>query len=132
MQENVAIVRDLVSNWQRGNSPAVKAALDPRVEGHVAGEAASHVGIHAVLALLEGWKDAFGDFRAGRVEFVPAGDTVVVHCRFRRRPGARGAAVLIDETQIYRVLNRRVVAVHEYRTGANGRQGRQPVGARGS
>jgi hypothetical protein len=130
MQENVAVVRALVTSWQRGNSLAVKAALDPRIEGRAADETASRRGIVAVLSLLETWRSALDGLHAREVEFVSAGDTVVVHLRFVRSRGTNGAAAHIDETQIYRVRNRKVVSVHEYRTSADGRQSRQPVGAK--
>jgi hypothetical protein len=111
----VAFVQDLVSSWRRGDSAAVRAAFDPLIEGHAAEEAGCRIGIDAVMALLEEWRDTFDDFTAESVKFVSAGDSVVVHYRFHGRNGGTGAIEELDETQIYRLLNRRVIAIHEYR-----------------
>jgi hypothetical protein len=113
MRDDLAIVRDLVNSWERGNSLAVRASLDSRVVASRAGESRPRQGRDSVVATLEEWRTTLDAFSAGPVEVVRAGDTIVAHCQFRR--GRNGAEQQIDETQIYRLTNGRVVAVHEYR-----------------
>jgi ketosteroid isomerase-like protein len=119
--ENIAIVRALVDALGRGDVAAVDETLDPDVEWHAAEdepEAGKHTGRDAVLALWDGWREAFDGFRADPLEFIVAGDTVVVPFRFRGNVRGSATETAIEETHVYRLRSGKVAEVHVFRERA--------------
>jgi len=111
--ENVDVVRGLVGSWRR-DTGAVMAAFDPRIEWHTAEDApdaGTHSGIEAVLGMLRSYHNSFDEFRSVALDFIPAGDCVVVPYKLYGKP--RGG-----KTHVYRLRNRKIVEVREYRTKA--------------
>jgi ketosteroid isomerase-like protein len=112
-QENVDVVRGLVGSWRR-DTGAVIAAFDPGIEWHTAEDepdAGTHSGIEAVLGMLRSYYNSFDEFRSDALDFIPAGDCVVVPYKIYGKP--RGG-----KTHVYRLRNRKIVEVREYRTKA--------------
>jgi ketosteroid isomerase-like protein len=79
-RENVEIVKRAVDAFNAHDLDRYLRVLDPEFEfvdhgGAVAEEQGS--GIEAIRRLVEGWFEAFPDFRASVEEFIDAGDHVV-------------------------------------------------------
>ena len=79
-QENVEIVTRAVDAFDADDVEQWLSFYDPEIEfvdhgGAVAEEQMS--GLEAIRRLVEGWFEAFPDFRASVEEFIDAGDRVV-------------------------------------------------------
>ena len=119
--QNVEIVREANEAWKRGDLDAVVQALDPRIEWHTAADepdAGTRRGVEAIIALIADWAQSFEDFSVEPLEFIDAGDRVVMPMTARRRPHGSEQTVEVPETQVYTVRNGKIVEVREYRTKA--------------
>ena len=118
-RKNVEIVRRAHAAWSAGDTEAASSVFDPTVRWHIAeDEPDAHVieGIPGALEQLRKWAASFDDFEVQTIEFIEAGDHVVVPQVFRGR-GRNTAAVLeVDETQVFLVQAGKVAEVRSYRT----------------
>ena len=120
-QENVEIVLEANEAWRRGDLDAVLRALDPGIEWHTAADepdAGTHRGVEAVISLIADWARSFEDFSVEPLEFIDAGDRVVMPITARGRPHGSAQTVEVPETQGYTVRNGTIVEVREYPTKA--------------
>src|SRR6185503_13325687 len=95
-RENVEIVRRAHAAWSAGDTEVASSVFDATVRWHIAeDEPDAHVieGIPGTLEQLRKWAASFDDFEVQTIEFIEAGDHVVVPQVFRGR-GRNTAAVL--------------------------------------
>jgi ketosteroid isomerase-like protein len=118
-EENVEIVRRVIEGWEQNDLDAGLALMDDAVEWHPAGhepETATARGKAAITERLLEWATAFEDFRADALEFIDAGECVVVPFRYAGRVRGSGGEVAIEETNVFRLRDGKIVEVREYRT----------------
>lgn len=95
-QENVALLRSLYGEWERGNLRAGKELLDESLTTVWAEEfptAGIYHGPAEHTAAMQAWLNAWDDFNLEAEDFVDAGDSVVVPFRVRARGKGSGARV---------------------------------------
>jgi ketosteroid isomerase-like protein len=117
-RENVEIVRRIYEAFNREDiegaiellDPAVKYDLSERVFNPATYE--GHDGIRRFAADID---EVWDEFRIEPVEFIDAGDTVVVSHRIRTRGKGSGIEVDLSSSTIYTLRDRKVVAARMYR-----------------
>ena len=98
------------------------SGLDPEVEWHQAPDLPdSHVlhGRDAVAAATQEWIDSIEEFRVEPQEFIDRGDYVVVPlllCGRLRGSPESDQEIALPHTHVYKVLEDKIVEVHEYLT----------------
>jgi ketosteroid isomerase-like protein len=118
-RENVELVKAMLAAWLSRDWEAATAAWDPALEWHSAEDepdAGTYRGIEAVVAMLQGWDDAFDDFHASPLDFIAVGESVVVPYKVRGRLRGSSSEVEVAETQVYKLREGKIIEVREYRT----------------
>jgi hypothetical protein len=62
------------------------------------------------------WRDTLGGFRAEVLEYIDAGEYVIVPTRMRARPPGADADVVLDEVYVSKFRNGKIAELREYRT----------------
>ena len=117
-QENVEIVRRFYEAQQRGETerviemadPAVRVDMSERVFNPAVYE--GHDGSRRFWAELD---QVWDDFRVEPLEFIDAGDKVVVSHLVRGRGKGSGVEVELPSTNVYTLRDGLVTEVHMYR-----------------
>jgi ketosteroid isomerase-like protein len=116
----VELIREAFEAWQAQSLESV-SFLDPEIAWYPAEDEPDprvRHGIEEVGKLWAEWLTSFEDFRLEPLEFIAAGENVIVPLRITGRiPGSEGI-VAPDETQVFTVRDGRIVVVREYRTRA--------------
>ena len=120
-EENVEIVRHLYELVNRGDLDAVLEYLDPSVHYDLSERVFNpaiyegHDGIRRFYAELN---EVWDDFRTDPVEFIQAGDKVVVPHRVHAVGKESGVEVELPSTTIYSLSDGKVAAIRMYRDHA--------------
>jgi uncharacterized protein len=117
--ENVEVVRGSWEAWSRGDPSAALSYLDEQIVWEPAeDEPDSHTarGVSEVVELIGRWAASFEDFSGEPLEFIDAGDDVVVPMLFTGRPHGSEQAVTLPETQVFTLRDGKIVRVREFRT----------------
>ena len=88
-QENVEIVKAAFEAWNRGDLDGWLAEADPEIEWLVLPEV---------------------------LEYIDAGEYVIVPTRMRARPPGSDADIVLDEVYVSKFRNSKIVELREYRT----------------
>jgi ketosteroid isomerase-like protein len=130
-REDVTVVREWVSTYAGRDQVAMAAApeeiarfagaLHPEIEGRWA-EAVpgveTHRGLEDVALMFLGWLASWDEYRQEPVEFIDAGDAVVVPYRCRGIGKDSGVHVEMDVTHVYTVREGKIASLREYMTKA--------------
>jgi ketosteroid isomerase-like protein len=117
-KENVEIVRLLYEAVNRGDLDVVLEFLDPSIHLDFSERVFNpaiyegHDGARRFYAELD---EVWDDFRTEPVEFIEAGDRVVVLHRIQGVGKVSGVEVELPSTSIYSVSGGKVVAIRMYR-----------------
>jgi len=119
-QENVEIVRAAFEAWSRGDLDAWLAEADPEIEWFVLPDAPDpgpHRGRHVILERAALWRDMLA-LRGEVLEYIDAGEYVIMPVRMRGWPPGSDAEVVLDEVYVSKFRDGKVVELREYRTKA--------------
>jgi ketosteroid isomerase-like protein len=111
-QENVKVVQRCLAAFNAHDVTAWSSLLDSEFElvDHMAAVGEDVVsGIEATRRQLEGWFDAFPDFRAETEEFIEAGDRVVCVTRWRGTGAASGLLYDQAAAEVFTVREGKIV-----------------------
>jgi uncharacterized protein len=128
-QESVDIVRNVLAAWNRDDHESVLALLDPEVVFDASRRLINpktHVGTKGRLQMLADRDEVWESFRTEPLEFIDAGDRVVVVGRWVGK--GKGSGIEVDQpiAHIFTVHDRRVV---RWELGYPGRrEAREAVG----
>ena len=117
-EENVEVVRHLYDAALRGDTEAVIDCLDPEVRADMSERVFNpdvyegHDGYRRFLAEID---SVWDDFRIEPLEFIDAGETVVVAHMVSGRGKESGVEVALPSTIVYTVREGLVVGMHMYR-----------------
>jgi uncharacterized protein len=117
--ENVEVVRRSWEAWGAGDAAAALACFDPAVEWEPAADepdARTAHGHEGVMELVRSWNETFEDFTGRPLEFIDAGNTVIVPMSFSGRMRGTQSEVELKETQVYTLHDGLIVSLREYRT----------------
>jgi ketosteroid isomerase-like protein len=111
-QENVEILRRANAAFNAHDIAGWLSLLDPEFElvdhmGAVGEDVVS--GLEATRRQIEGWFDAFPDFRAETEEFIDAGDRVVCVTRWRGTGAASGLAYDQAAAEVFTVRDGMII-----------------------
>jgi ketosteroid isomerase-like protein len=119
-QENVEIVRGLFEAFQRESSPeAIIAALDPAIVWQVRSDlpdTETYTGHEGFRRLFDAFEEVLEESWYQPVEFLEAGDQVVVPLRWGGRGKASGVASELEETWVFSLSDGKVTRVKEFVT----------------
>jgi ketosteroid isomerase-like protein len=118
-EQSVAVVRRILEAFEAGDPEPALALYADDVEWTPAAdepETATLYGKEAMQGLFLQWITSFDDFHWQTLEYIDAGDLVLVVLKFSGRMRGSGAEVGFDETWVHRVRDGLVCEVHEYRT----------------
>ena len=122
-QENVEIVRSAFASSRRpdgreGDPEAILEFLDPRIVWEVRSDlpdAASYSGYEGMKRLFATFRDALEDTWYKPLEFIDAGEQIIVPLRWGGR--GRGSGVEVtesEETWLFTLRSGRIVYVREF------------------
>ena len=117
--ENVEIVRRSWEAWKQGDAAAGLSCYHPDIVWEPAeDEPDSHTarGLDEVVELMGRWVGSFEDFAGEPLDFIDAGDNIVVEMVFTGRPRGSQQEVTLRETQVFTLRDGLIVHVREYRT----------------
>ena len=116
-EENLAIVRGLLAEWERGNF-APTSGLDPEVRikwlPDVPAGKPETVGLEEAAAGMRVWLASFQDASLIAEEFMDAKDKVVVIAVWRARGKASGALTEWRHGQVWDIRGGKVVSIISY------------------
>jgi ketosteroid isomerase-like protein len=119
-EENVEIVRGLFEAFQRESGPeAIIAALDPAIVWQVRSDlpdAQTYTGHEGFRSLLGTFEEVLDESWYRPVEFLEAGDQVIVPLRWGGRGKASGVASELEETWVFTLSDGKVTHVEEFTT----------------
>ena len=118
-QENVEVVKTAFEAWNRGDLDGWLAEADPDIEWHALPDAPDpgpHRGRQVVKERSALWRDTLGGFRAEVLEYIDAGECVIVPTRMRARPPGSDADVVLEEVYVSKFRDGKIVELREYRT----------------
>jgi ketosteroid isomerase-like protein len=120
-QENVEAVRTVIEAINRGDIESVIELIDPAAKFDLSERVFNpavydgHDGIRRFVAELG---EVWDEFRVEPVEFIDAGDTVVVSYRIHARGKGSGVDVELPSSTIYTLRQGRIAAARMYREHA--------------
>jgi ketosteroid isomerase-like protein len=118
-ERKVSIVRRIFDAWGANDPDTALELLDDGIEWHPAQDEPESGTIHGkeeLQGMLLKWLTAFDDFRVEPLEFIDAGDAVVIPLHLRGKLPGSGVEVTNEETMVYWLRGDKVVEVREYRT----------------
>jgi ketosteroid isomerase-like protein len=132
-QENVEIVRSLlepfagvnVANVDWGaeairdtvrNMHAPDVELRTLVSGLGTGVGTHYRGLDGLVRYLQEWLEPFSEYHVDNVEYIEAGDCVLVPSRQHGVGAGSGARVEIELTTLYELRDGRIARIHQYDT----------------
>jgi ketosteroid isomerase-like protein len=131
-EQNVAFVRAVLAAWGEGDVVPVAAALDPaNPPPEIAAAFAPDIevvwavnapgqreyhGHDGLIRAYQEWLVAFSEFFVEELEFIDAGDHVIVPQRHRGRGLGSGVEVVQDLVHVYSVRDGRIARIREYDT----------------
>jgi ketosteroid isomerase-like protein len=119
-QENVEIVRGLFDAFQRESGPeAIIGALDPAIVWQVRSDlpdAQTYTGHEGFRRLLGTFEEVLDEHWYQPVEFLEAGDQVVVPLRWGGRGKASRVASELEEAWVFTLSDGKVTHVNEFAT----------------
>jgi ketosteroid isomerase-like protein len=119
--ENIEIVRRSWEAWKQGDGGAALSCYDRDIVWEPAeDEPDSHTarGVTEVIELMGRWVGSFEGFTGEPLEFIDAGDDIVVPMVFTGRPHGSEQEVTLQETQVFTLRDGLIVRVREFRTKA--------------
>ncbi len=129
--ENVEVVRDWVSTYAGKDQVAMAAtpeevalflgALHPEMEARWAEampDVETHRGLEDIALMFLAWLASWDEYRQEPVDFIDAGDAVVVPYRCRGIGKDSGAQVEMDVTHVYTVREGKIASLREYMSKA--------------
>jgi ketosteroid isomerase-like protein len=117
-QENVEIVRRGYEAFNRSDIEGVIEIADPQVHWDMSERAfnpAVYEGHDGIRRFVEEMNEVWEDFRLEPLEFIDAGDKVVVSHLIRGRGRGSGVDVELPSTSIYTLRNGKVIDNRMYR-----------------
>jgi ketosteroid isomerase-like protein len=116
-KENVQIVKEIYSAWERGNFSSVEWA-DPEIEFLIPGvDQSAQRGIDAMAHAWAEWLRAFSDFSVEARGLIDAGDKVVVEQAFHGRGQGSGIPLeMVPGAAVLTLRDGKVVRFHGTRT----------------
>ena len=118
-EANVEIVRRIFDAWASNDPDTGFAQMDERIEWHPAEDEPETATLHGKVE-LQGmflkWLTAFDDFQTEPIEFIDAGEAVVVQLHITGKLPGSGAEVANDETMVFWLRDGKVAEVREFRT----------------
>jgi len=133
-QENVEIARAAFEAWMRGDLEVMLADADPEMEWYVLPEAPDpgpHRGPRAISERVALWREML-ELRGEVLEYIDAGEYVVMPIRMRGRPPGGDADVVLDEVYVSKFRDGKVVVTPRIPDQSGGTRSRGAVGARRS
>jgi ketosteroid isomerase-like protein len=138
-QENVEIVRGLLEPFAGINvteidfsaeavGEAVVRVHAPEVElttlasGLGSGVGEHYRGLDGVVRYLGEWLDPFSDYRIENIDYIDAGEFVLVPSRQWGIGSTSGIRVEIELTTLYELRNGRIARIHQYDTLAEAQE----------
>jgi ketosteroid isomerase-like protein len=119
-EENVEIVRGLFEAFQGAADPeAIIAALDPAIVWQVRSDlpdAQTYTGHEGFRGLLDAFEEVLDESWYQPLEFLEAGDQVIVPLRWGGRGKASGVAGELEETWVFTLSDGKVTHVEEFTT----------------
>ena len=76
----------------------------------------SYRGLDGLLEYLQAWLEPFSEYHVENLDYVDAGDCVLVPSRQQGVGGGSGAGVELELTTLYDVQYGRITRVHQYDT----------------
>jgi ketosteroid isomerase-like protein len=132
-QENVTLIREWVSTWagldlvaaaaEPERMAAVFEPLHPEIEVRWSTPLAdieTYRGVDGAQRALADWLEPWEEYRQEPLEFIDAGDRVVVSYRQWGRGRSSGAEVEMEVTQVYAVRDGKIASLREYMSKAEG------------
>ena len=113
-QENVEVVREVFAAINRGDRETAFGFADPEIVVDATRRVfnpTTYVGTHGIRAWAADMDEVWDDFRAEVIEFIDAGDSVVVVLRLHGKGTGSGVEVEQSVAGIWTVRNRRIVRV---------------------
>jgi ketosteroid isomerase-like protein len=110
-QENVEVVRGIVEAFMRRDWATALTGYDEAVELDQTRmpDGGVYHGHHGMREFYGRWIGSWEDFRANPVEFIDAGDEVVVIMEISGTGKSSGAAVMMRSADVYTVTGGKVV-----------------------
>ena len=131
-EQNVAFVRAFLAAWSSGDVVPVAAALDPAspppefaaaftddvevIWSVNAPDQREYHGRDGLIRAYQEWLEAFSEFYVEELEFIDAGDDVIVPQRHRGRGLGSGIEVVQDLVHVYTVRDGQIARIREYDT----------------
>src|SRR5262245_50374218 len=119
-RKNVAIVKAAFEAYNRGDADWMVGAADPEIVWHVLPETPDpgpHEGRQVVLERSVMWREMLG-LQMEVLEYIEAGEYVLAQVRVRGRAPGSDAELVLDEVNVSKFRNGRVIELREYRTKA--------------
>ena len=110
-QENVEVVRQFLSAFQRGDISAAFEAMHPEIEWRGpegVPEPGPYVGVRAVRDWLEGFLEAWRDWQVEAASYRDAGKYVLVELRHRGTAKDSGIQVSDRDFNVFEVRDGRI------------------------
>ncbi len=79
-------------------------------------------GLDGLVSYLREWLEPFTEYYVTNLDFIDAGECVLVPSRQRGVGGGSGAEVVIELTTLYELRDGRIVRMHQYDTLADARE----------
>ena len=132
-QENVQIVRSLFEPFEGTNIAAIDWGVDvirealgqaysPDVElrtlesGLGSGVGEFYRGAHGLVRYLREWLEPFSEYHVENLDYIDAGDCVLVPSRQWGIGGGSGARAELELTTVYELHDGKIARVHQYDT----------------
>ena len=123
-EANVDVIKSAYDNFARGDIDAVLNLFDPQIEWiepDVPGLPfrGAHRGPQAVAQEVFAVAGEFDDFRSDAIEYIDAGDTVVVRSHFTGRGKSTGRELDSDSVQLFTLHDGKVARHQAYHDTAS-------------
>jgi ketosteroid isomerase-like protein len=121
-EENLELVRRQHASFSESGRFATENA-HPDVEWMAAREdpdAATHQGSEAIQRYFDQWTDMFEDMRSDVLELIDAGDRAFAWIRYRGHGAGSGAAVEMEQAQVWTFREGKTERIEEYFDRAEG------------
>ena len=114
--ENVEIMREAYSAFDRGEANVLFDLLDPDIDWKALEDTEAKHGVEGVLESVGAWFQIWDDFRIEPQEFIDGGERVIVVVKESGRIPGSGEEVSQRFVQAWTLSNGKIVAFREYKT----------------